>query len=481
MGFIILNNNSMAGLSLQQLQAMGAQPVPSNQPAQKGQTLQQLLAQQRPIVSQPSSQPFSPIKSFVQDSSQILQGAGQDITKSISDIPANAAKAGGSLGANIASVGQAAGNVAGDVAGATSGLIGNAISAFIPKTLKDTAGNLTQGAAKVINDIPGMTDFLNHVNTLADKNPEIVKSLGNVVNTVLLNEMNKTSPTVSDAYNTVKGGIKDAINTPVVTPKTPVAGDKFINELVTPKQTAKTMTQNIKMGNVQEGGLLSGRTIEPTRTQVQIQDAVKTVPGISESNTLLQNSNAIHDAIGTTAQDLKNQLFSREIQPIVTQEKWQTFLDTAKASVSENPLLTGDAEATANKIINKFKSLLPQQGDITANDVLDARQSLDRWMNNQKGGSIFDPAKETAVSTGLRIVRQGANDLLSSVAEDVPVKELLKKQSLLYDAIDNIAPKAAKEAGSTIGRVVQTIKKHPAISTGASIVGADVILHKLGI
>lgn len=262
------------------------------------------------------------------------------------------------------------------------------------------------------------------------------------------------------------------------------AGDEFINQLVTPQQTTGktgTLTKNIKAGSVQEGGVVSGRTITPNAQQVAIENEVKTVPGISPQQTLLQNANSIHDEIGVTAQNLRTQLSQQEVQPILQPEDIQKLVADTKAKIGENPVLVGDAQVSAERILNKFQSLLPKNGDITAENVLDARQSLDNWMRDIKGGTVFDPKTENAVSIALRAVRQGANGILADKAPDVAVGQMLRRQTLLYDALDNIAPKAAKEAGSILGRMTQTVKNHPVISTITGLTGADIILHKIGL
>lgn len=259
------------------------------------------------------------------------------------------------------------------------------------------------------------------------------------------------------------------------------ATPKWLRDLTTSAQTtgkSGTLTQAIKQGRVEEGGVVAGRTIAPDAHQLAIEDTIKDIPGVAKGKTLLENSNAIHDEIGNTAQDLRTQLADRDIQPIVTQEKWNEYLDGVKADIEENPLITGDAQTTADKILKKFQSLLPADKDITATDVLDARQGLDRWIKNLGKSAAFDPKTENAVSIALRATRQGANELIADAAPDVAVADLLRRQSLLFDAIDAIAPKAAKEAGSTLGRIlagVEVLRKHPVAAIGGGYVADKIV------
>lgn len=91
--------------------------------------------------------------------------------------------------------------------------------------------------------------------------------------------------------------------------------------------------------------------------------------------------------------------------------------------------------------------------------MLEARKELDTWVRSQKGDAIFDPSSENALSISVRRVRQTMNDIVDQNVASTKVKDELRRQSLLYDAIDNIAPKAAEEASTAIGRLWQNAAK----------------------
>ena len=55
-------------------------------------------------------------------------------------------------------------------------------------------------------------------------------------------------------------------------------------------------------------------------------------------------------------------------------------------------------------------------------------------------------------------ITNATNDFIAKTAPDVNVKQSLRKQSNLYSALDNIAPKAADEAGNAISRLWQNTK-----------------------
>ena len=63
------------------------------------------------------------------------------------------------------------------------------------------------------------------------------------------------------------------------------------------------------------------------------------------------------------------------------------------------------------------------------------------------------------MSTALREIRQTTNDFIAEKAQNVGVKDSLKKQSVLLKAMDNIGPKAADEAGNVILRSWQNVQR----------------------
>lgn len=357
----------------------------------------------------------------------------------------------------LQTVGQGAGFV-GDI-----GM--DALKAVTPEPIKQVAS----GAVQAVASTGSAQHIESLVSTWAKAHPEAAKNLESIVNIAGLIPVAKGVGVAEDAAKTVAtkaaGAVKEGVDGAIsaITPGVnDVANlDKHVRTLVTPIQTTGkngVLTSNIKAGRVEEGGVLKNRVITPSAKQIAIENEVKTVPGIKPGQTHLEANNLVHDEIGQTANNLRSQLKNRDVQLVVTRSDWDNFAKSVKSEISQNPLLVGDAEATAQKIFNKFQSLLPKGKDITAEHVLDARQSLDTWLKSAKGGTVFDPKTENALSVSLRAVRQGANDLLISKAPDVEVEKLLKRQTLLYNAIDNIAPKAAKEAQNGVSRFMQN---HP--------------------
>jgi hypothetical protein len=98
------------------------------------------------------------------------------------------------------------------------------------------------------------------------------------------------------------------------------------------------------------------------------------------------------------------------------------------------------------------------ENDGTASGILKARKQYDRWVLSQKP-KAFNATTENAFTLANREIRNALNNILERKAPNVGVKSQLAKQSSLYKAMENLTPKAAEEANTAIGRIVQNIGK----------------------
>lgn len=235
-------------------------------------------------------------------------------------------------------------------------------------------------------------------------------------------------------------------------------------DIVAPKETAAVIKNAYKGGRAQVSGFLRNVTMTPDqateRAAQAVEDLVK-AKKISSKMTAAQKSNVVYEEIGTQADSLVKQLKSMEITPTLQPGELEALFKNATAKIGEDPTMVGNAGESASRIFTKFKSFLPQGKDITAADLLEARKKLDAWVRASKGDKVFDPATENAMTTSLRAIRQEANDLVATKAPDVAVKEMLAKQSALYDALENIASKGVKEMGTNAPK--RFMQRHPLI------------------
>lgn len=376
------------------------------------------------------------------------------------------------------------------------------------KTFTDAASGEKGVQAIANNPVVGkILDFFNgaggHLDSWAEKHPEAAQDLNSAITVAGTAIGGEAEPAVNSAVKTGAEAVK-GVATDVVAPamksiaenavqgakqgikaikEAPsVKNDSFVKDLISPSMTTKDMASAIKTGKVQEGeGLTGDRDATGAIPNFdEIQESVKNVPGISPKKTLLENSNAIHDEIGNVAENLKSQLKGKGS---FTPQEFKKYMDGVKSDLADSPLIVGDAEKTASKIINKFNNLVEQEGH-TPEGLLESRKKLDQWMSNQKGSNIFDPKTDSAISVALKSIRQGGNKFLANlpgVKGVVDVEKSLSHQSNLYSAIENIAPKAAKEG---VNGLQQFIKAHPrtikALKYGTTaIAGGEAVKHFL--
>ncbi len=161
-------------------------------------------------------------------------------------------------------------------------------------------------------------------------------------------------------------------------------------------------------------------------------------------------------------------------------------LKGAISAIEKPHLLSGDLEKSFDKTM---KVVFDQAGNANKklSGLLDVRQNLDKIVAQQYP-NLYNSDTMTAMKQAITQTRSAINDLIEkklpqgTTADGTPFKESLKKQSLLYDAVDNAALNAAK--GEKVGtnvvtRAEQAVKKHPIVSTaaaGAGIVGTGKIL-----
>lgn len=228
--------------------------------------------------------------------------------------------------------------------------------------------------------------------------------------------------------------------------------DSFAQDLVMPKMTPSVAEDSVD--RTTQSGIFGNKTVNPTQQEKDMGQVVASIPEVKSGNTIQQNYNAIKKAVGTEASSLQSNLESSGILFPRTQTK--SMLDGVVQHLGDETLLTGDAQNMAEKVVTQMGKFVDANPSTPAG-LLQARKDLDSWITTQKGSGVFDPVKENAISTAVRAVRQGTNNFIAQKIPTADVLGSLNKQSLMYRAMDNIAPKASAEAKNSIGRMAQKI------------------------
>jgi len=235
-----------------------------------------------------------------------------------------------------------------------------------------------------------------------------------------------------------------------------VEREQFVRQLIRPVQTKTVKEAQVSRTTETGRGLFKRSEIAPTAKELAAEKEVLKISGVKKGNTVQQNFNVVQNENKLEAKFLEKQLESNDF--IYPKKELLSEFNKGKQRLGENPLIVGDSAQTAEKLVNKFMQII-EESKAKGSELLKARKKYDRWLESQKGTNVFDPKNENALTIANREIRNIANDFMHKKAKNIDVKASLKKQSNLYTAMDNLVPKAAMEADTRLGRIMQSIDK----------------------
>lgn len=244
-------------------------------------------------------------------------------------------------------------------------------------------------------------------------------------------------------------------------------------KVVTPELTTRETETALAQGRGRPGGLFTKASIAPDKNLTEIADVTKNI--VNKGSSDIQNINNVRNAIGKEADTLATKVQS--IKQPVSETGVKTWLDNV-----EKPIEI-ESDATQSR---KFDLTRQRMMDIvtknlkenpTVSSLLKSRKEFDALVQREFP-TIYDRTN-AAWRTSVTSMRNAMNDAIeANLPDGLGYKESLKKQRLMYQAIDNISSKASSEVGtSKAGRAIQAVKDHPIISTAGAI-GADKLLKK---
>lgn len=234
------------------------------------------------------------------------------------------------------------------------------------------------------------------------------------------------------------GATKKAIGAALTGPKDAVLQAVMPRLVSTVAADTKTTTQ----------GLLKKIVPVATKRLKQVAEAAR--PYYDAGATWSKNAENVANAITDQAQQLKNTLTQKNIPYIFKELKSDLknieiphFIKTSDTLVQKR----------AQSIVDKFMEIAKSK-DGTLQSLLDARKEFDSWIQNEYP-RVFDESGN-AVNQLVGNVRKAANDFIAERAPDIAVKDSLKNQNLLYDALDTFKEKSALGDKQTVGEIGTT-------------------------
>lgn len=388
-----------------------------------------------------------------------LQRVGADFSQAGQDVVSGIQKgadqfSAGMQQASSPNLGEAALGEAKAVGGLLRGGLrtvgGVAEAAFAPITEAPIVKQGLEAAGNLISKIPGVSAVAQKAGEFSQAHPEAAKDIKNVFDIGTLGIGSGAAKPISSALESAGAAAVRSGAAAV-----DANAFKFAQELIKPTETAAVKLDQVGR-TVEKGSLLNPfkrDIVTPTSGEVDSAKEVAQIPGISPANTFQKNFNLIRDYNVKQAQQLESDVAQYDF--VIPKREVNSKLDRAVAELKDSPLIVGDAEKMANKLIEGAKKFIAKN-EGKGSGLLKARKEYDQWVLSQKP-KAFDAKAENAFTIANTAVRNVLNTTLDENAINLGVKDSRKKQSALYRAMDNVAPKAAQEANTIFGRTLQRI------------------------
>lgn len=325
--------------------------------------------------------------------------------------------------------GQAAGGLAGDILGAEGGATAGAKSIDLGKAGVSGAKNVVASSA---------------ANSTAQA----------------------TADAAAKAAATGKANLADAISrsTPDFESMNPTQKSNLINQSV---KGQPRVVENTKLGGK--------RTVTPNSKEIAAGTELSKVPGYDSKMTNLQIHNLGKAAIAGSAKTLESSLEGEKI--LVPPKEIMSVVKKAVAKVPNESLVLSKADPAIKQYLRVTQNAIEKSpGNLKG--VLQVRKLMDTAYNNAKGKLAFSPDKISSLDEVHTAARDALNEHLIKTARSTPAEALLKSQSNIYKALDEVGRRATREAGSKAGRFVQ---QHPTITkigrTAATVGGFGAAIH----
>lgn len=223
---------------------------------------------------------------------------------------------------------------------------------------------------------------------------------------------------------------------------------KHADDFVKPFSTKAIRTEEAKRT---VAGTFVDKPMLSSHQKLMAEEVLKH-PNINAGNSLQKNLNNAIEANNKLGNQLRKDIIKTG-QPISENTSASISARVSKL-IQEDPMFVGDTGraaakrvAQANKIISKHPK--------TAEGMLNARQEFDSLVLAQKGQKGFTDMGN-ALNVATKEIRSEMNDIIHRHV-GVNAKKSLRRQSLLFDTIDNVAVKAGELHNHAIGRVVQNV------------------------
>lgn len=234
-----------------------------------------------------------------------------------------------------------------------------------------------------------------------------------------------------------------------------------IVDLVSPQLTKTEKAAAIASGRAKESGVFKTAKLSPDKKTLETARAVSDF--VDPKKSLPANVNAVRSANMKEAQSLKEIVSGSKA--IISPNELKKRL----RSIERPPMLIADSKQASlyQQAEDKFLKFVQEEPG-TPSGLLEARKKFDGWIEDNIP-KIWDEPTMRPLHRALRDMRTAANDHLAEKLPDIAFKDSLRKQNLMYEAIDNMSDKAVAELN--MGPIQRAAKKYPRTTRAAKFVG----------
>jgi len=236
-------------------------------------------------------------------------------------------------------------------------------------------------------------------------------------------------------------------------------------DVIKPQLTKLEKQQALEAGRGTVSSKILPRKFEkvsllPSKQELKIAEELKGV--VKKSKNPIDNISAIDQEIGKLARLTETGLVNNNT--IFNKNHLKAFLNKTK---EESRVVFGTDKALQNSYDAVIDEMIKQSTKTKGNlgGLLEARKNFDNVINQKFPKLLSSPVGDVTKKNAVLDVRRAVNEFIESkLPEGNQFKELLKKQTLMYQGRKNIAKKTASLVDSSITkRAMSALRQNPLV------------------
>lgn len=360
----------------------------------------------------------------------------------------------------------------GEVAGGFNDVITGIVKALVPQSVQDTVGSAATDLAKSATETPLGQKLVPFFTKFAQDHPDATKDLGELGQIL---QAGTTVTGVGEGASAAEGIASTANDlADTAAEKVGINGSEKTTQTaidaVTPDLKGKALVNHYLTDfgeSAQKGGFIAqqtaGVTPEVTRVGTALQDVLTSKDPLTNLQNLGKEMNTTESKLGT--------LLEADKTPVVKQGVSQA-LDEAAEKIPREYQGIKENEKVFNNVFDFAKEQV-NNSTSDVNGLRNARINFDTQTKMEFPSAFKNGYIDVSTPAGraIKLARDTINDYAYQTAENgSELQQLIGHESDIFKAAQNIAPKVAKNEGTTLlNNIINTAKSHPVISATVAV------------